>query len=174
MLNRRQNGFSVPELCIVIAIIALLIAVIFVVTSPKKREAQARDAMRQNDVQNILSAIKLYELDHDSSRLEVISNLSVGDVSMITFGDPISSCRAQQMACKTPVTTDGLCVNLFELFSGKYLYKIPVSPSKTQTWDEGNQDGAFGTGYTLERAQTGRLIIRACENEGVKEIFVTR
>ncbi|MBP9802000.1 type II secretion system protein [Patescibacteria group bacterium] len=59
-----QSGFTLIELIIVIAVIALLAASVFVAVDPAKRIGQAQDAQRWSDVTAIAEAIQLYKADH--------------------------------------------------------------------------------------------------------------
>lgn len=58
------RAFTLIELLIVIAIIAILAGVVFVALNPLKRFADARNANRRASVVNILQAIKLYQFDN--------------------------------------------------------------------------------------------------------------
>ena len=58
-----NKGFTLIELLIVIAIIAILAAVVFVSLDPLTRFQDARDARRWTDVDAVLSAMKLDQVD---------------------------------------------------------------------------------------------------------------
>ena len=83
-MRGRLRGFTLIELLIVIAIIGVLVAVIFVALDPATRLKQARDAVRQNDVGEILSAVKLYQVDN-VEHLTSIQALSAGDAIITTI-----------------------------------------------------------------------------------------
>ena len=161
-----KRGFTLIELLIVIAIIGILVAVIFVALDPATRFGQARDAVRQNDVGEILSAIKLYQVDHDGQHLDTIENLSQLSVYMAVDGGGMDEgCDDNNISCTTPVTQDTHCVNIHDLLQEGYLTDMPVSPVGEVVWDVGDNTGDNGSGYTISLDTEGIVTVRACENE---------
>jgi len=172
-----KRGFTLVELLIVIAIVAILVAIIFVALDPATRFAQARDAIRQNNVGEILSAIKLYQVDNGEDHLASINALTPGDVYMVVNGTSmVTGCADHNTSCDTVVTDDMDCVNLAGLVTGGYLASIPVSPGVTVTWDDGSEVSDNGSGYTLSVDSNGIITVRACESEYVNnpEIEISR
>jgi prepilin-type N-terminal cleavage/methylation domain-containing protein len=179
MKQPNQQGFTLVELLVVIAIIGVLVAIIFVALDPATRFQQARDAVRQNDVQEILSAVKLDQVDNSGTYLTSIAALAAGDVFMIVNGGTMTTgCDDQNANCDTNVTADTDCVNIAGLVTEGYLNEVPVSPSLSSivTWDDGSGASDEGTGYTLSIASTGIATVRACQSEysGNSEIEVAR
>ena len=171
----KQKGFTLIELLIVIAIIAILVAVVFVALDPATRFADARDSVRGNDVQEILSAIKIDQIDNGGSYLSVIANATATEVNMLVNGTAMNSgCADNNANCDTNVTATGNCVDLSGLVTEGYLGSVPVSPAGSVTWDDGDTVGEEGTGYTLQRDTSGILTIRACESENTTEIEAVR
>lgn len=60
----RQQGFTLIELIIVIAIISIIAAVVFVAVDPATRFADARNAKRWQATGAILDAVKMYQIDN--------------------------------------------------------------------------------------------------------------
>jgi prepilin-type N-terminal cleavage/methylation domain-containing protein len=170
---KNRQGFTLVELLVVIAIIGILVAVVFVALDPATRFRQARDAVRQNDVQEILSAIKLHQVDNDGSYLASIAALTAGNVYMVVDGAMALGCDDNNASCDTDVTADTSCVNLAGLVD-QYMEDVSVSPAGSVTWDAGAVDGNEGTGYTVERDAQGVIRVRACESEDTTEINVGR
>ncbi len=170
---RSQQGFTLVELLVVIAIIGILVAVVFVALDPATRFQQARDAVRQNDVQEILSAIKLNQVDGSGTYLASVAGMTAGSIYMIVDGAMVTGCDDNNASCDTAVTGDATCVNLAGLVD-QYLDDVPVSPAGAVTWDAGAADGNEGTGYTLERDADGVIRVRSCESENTTEISVGR
>ena len=166
-----EKGFTLIELLIVIAIIGVLVGVVFVALDPATRFKQARDAVRQNDAAEILSAIKLHQVDNDGDYLAAIASTTAGSVYMVVDGSMALGC--DDNACDTVVTSDTTCVSLAGLVD-MYLEDVPISPAGAITLDDGSADGEEGTGYTLERETSGVIRIRACESEDTTEIEAAR
>ncbi len=173
MSLRQQQGFTLIELLVVIAIIGILVGVVFVALDPATRFEQARDAVRQNDVQEILSAVKLNQVDNDGDYVAAIAATTAGSVYMIVDGSMATGCDDNNTNCDTAVTGDTTCVNLAGLVD-TYLEDVPISPAGAVTWDDGSTSGEEGTGYTLERETSGVIRIRACESEDTTEIEAAR
>lgn len=172
-----QKGFTLVELLVVLAIIAILVAVIFVALNPAERFAQARDAVRQNDVGEILSAIKLYQVDNGGDHLASIDALTAGSVYIAVTGTSMTAgCDDNNAFCDTDLTNDTACVNIAGLVTDGYLPGMPVSPAGEVTWDDGNAAGEEGSGYTISVDANGIVTVRACESEyaGNPEIEVAR
>ncbi|MCR4314415.1 MAG: type II secretion system GspH family protein [Candidatus Uhrbacteria bacterium] len=160
-----RKGFTLIELLVVIAIVGILVAVIFVALDPATRFGQARDAVRQNDVQEILSAVKLYQVDNGGDHLASIDALTAGSVYMVVNGATMATgCDDNNAACTTGVTADTSCVDIAGLVTGGYM-DAPVSPAGEVTWDDGSGVADEGSGYTISVDANGVVTVRACEDE---------
>ncbi|MDP3244825.1 MAG: hypothetical protein Q8M83_04170 [bacterium] len=154
------------EVLVFVILITVLIAVFFVGLNPYKRFQDARDARRLVDVTVISSAIADYQVAHSGFYLPAIVATTVGNVYMI--GAEKNKCDSYNDFCDTAVTSNTSCVNLSDLISAGNTRVMPISPKGASAWTAGH------TGYTLQRATTGQLIIRACESEDRGEIGVAR
>lgn len=172
-IKKDHTGFTLIELLVVIAIVGILAAVVFVALDPAQRFQQARDAVRQNDVQEILSAVKLHQVDNDGTYLASIAAMTAGQFYMIVDGAMVLGCDDNNASCDTDVSADANCVNLAGLVD-QYLNDVPVSPAGAVTWDAGAANGNEGTGYTLERDADGIIRVRSCESEDTTEISASR
>ena len=166
MQGSKKHGFTLIELLIVIAIIAILAAVVFVALNPLKRFQDSRDSRRAADVNAVLQAAKVDQVDNGGSYIAAISALNAGDVYMI--GTAVAGCDDQNAVCDSDVTSDTSCADLTGLVTEGYMGSVPVSPNGSGAWVAGT------TGYTISRAATGILTVRSCESENTAEISVSR
>ncbi len=71
-----NKSFTLIELLIVIAIIAIMAVGIIILTIPGQRLAQARDTTRAAHLKNLETALYLHDLDHGLSNLTITENLT--------------------------------------------------------------------------------------------------
>lgn len=157
--GKSRKGFTLIELLIVIAVIVVLAAAVFVALNPAKRFADARNARRQTDVSNILSALKTDEVDNGGTYLASVAALTAAQNYVI--GTNGSGCDA---GCGA-LTTQSACADISDLVTQGYLGSVPMDPS-TGT-------AAF-TDYYINRAASGTLTVGACDAENGSSIVVSR
>ncbi|MCH8987138.1 prepilin-type N-terminal cleavage/methylation domain-containing protein [Patescibacteria group bacterium] len=155
-----KKGFTLIELLISIAIVAIIAGVVFVALDPLTRFQDARDSTRWTDINAVLSAIKLSQVDNQGSYISAISPGMSDDLyytigSCSIGGD--SGCGAQ--------TTQTACTNLTALVTSGHIASIPLDPSG------GTADK---TDYYIQKTATGAITIGACDPEGGNAISVQR
>ena len=145
-----KKAFTLVELIIVIAIIAILAGAIFVAIDPARRLNETRNARRHSDVATILDAVRKYQVDNDGVYYDEIANASEDTYYII--GTDGTGCAG---SCGM-VTVDDECIDLEDI-GPNYLAILPQDP----------KDGTDGnTGYYFFRSSEGYFEVGACHPEG--------
>lgn len=141
------KGFTLIELIIVVAILAVIAAAVTVAIDPARRLNAADNSKRKTDIQALLHAIKTYQADNDGA---FWSSMTTPSSTNYIIGTCLSGA-----AC-TSVTVAPACTDFAALETAGYISPIPADP------DTGT---AENTGYYYQRNPNGLLTIGACEAE---------
>lgn len=149
-LLRSQKGFTLIEILLVVAAIAILAGIVIVAINPAKQLGETRNADRKAAVNTILNAVTQYAIDNNGVLPSGISTTTPAEI------------------CATGVATTS-CAGLVDLsgltLNGKYLGSIPNEPQKTN---------ANGAGYMIVRDVNNRVTVSAQFPEQGATISVTR
>jgi prepilin-type N-terminal cleavage/methylation domain-containing protein len=118
-LHSGKAGFTLIELIIVIAIIALLAAATFVAVNPAKRIGDANNAQRWSDVSAVADAWATYIADNTGTAATTVTNGVTYAIATTT--------KAHSATCGATTTT--AIVNMNALVTGGYVGQIPSDPS---------------------------------------------
>ena len=151
---RRQKGFTLLEILLVVAAIAILAGIVIVAINPGKQLAQTRNAQRSADVNTILNGVWQYSLDQGSLPATITDGPG-GDA-----GDIIA-------ICKTGGTCGTTLVDLSTALVSDYLVAVPIDPSDSGAVDD------HDTGYTIVKDGT-RVTVVAPDAEDGATISVSR
>lgn len=151
-IKSTNPGFTLIELLIVIGIIAILAAFVFVMLNPLARFQDARNARRWADVNAILSAVKLYEVDNHGTLPTNVNDLVPGLFYQIGRGEAGFSCS------NPAVALEPISVELNDLVTAGYLPSMPF---------DSNANGASAdqTHYYISRDNHNDITIGACGAE---------
>lgn len=141
-----NKGFTLLEILLVVAAIAILVGIVIIAVNPSKQLADTRNAQRRTDVNTTLNAVYQYAIDNKGSLPPTITTTSTE-------------------ICKTGGSCTGLIDLLVLTSSEKYLTAIPVDPSSTSV---------NGTGYNISKSANGRITVSAPSAEQSVTISVTR
>lgn len=145
-----QKGFTLLEVLLVAAIIAILAGIVIIAINPSKNLADSRNSQRQSDVTTILNAVYQYALDNNGI---VPASVTATDTEVCATGG--ASCTS--LVDLSVLTT-----------AGKYLVAIPEDPQCPTNC------ATDGTGYEIKKdATTSRITVTAPNAEN-KTISVTR
>lgn len=141
-----QKGFTLIEILLVVALIAILAGIVILAVSPQRQLGSGKNAQRSADVNTILNATYQYSLDNNGSL-------------------PASITTTSTEICKT----GGVCTGLVDLSvltaSEKYLTSIPKDPASVS---------ANGTGYFILKTANGRVTVSAPSADNGATINATR
>lgn len=147
VLTKKRAGFTLIEVLLVVAIIAILAGIVILAINPGKQLADSRNAQRRSDVNTIINGIYQYSIDNNGNLPTTITTTAT-DI------------------CSTGAAD---CTGLVDLTvltsSGRYLQSIPRDPS---TGD------ATNTNYTVVRDANGRITVAAPDAEQGQTISVSR
>lgn len=145
-INRIKKGFTLLEILLVVAAIAILAGIVIVAINPSKQLSDTKNAQRQADVNTILNAVYQYAIDNSGSV-------------------PASITANQTEICVTGGDCTGL-IDLSDLTNNEtYITSIPLDPTGSST---------NGAGYEIKKTGNGRVSVYAPDAENGQTIEVTR
>jgi prepilin-type N-terminal cleavage/methylation domain-containing protein len=153
-----QKGFTLLEILLVVAAIAILAGIVILAINPNKQLGDTRNAQRRMDVNTILNGVYQYSLSNGSLPTSIAATSSTG-----------YTCAELQASSTMQICKSALCSDLTDLqvlTSGEaYLTAIPSDP-QTAT--------ANGSGYWIAKSSNNRVTVCAPGAEQSAEIKVTR
>ncbi len=146
--NKKQSGFTLIEVLVVIGIIAILAAVVIVAINPGRNFAQARNTQRWSNVNTILNAVW--------QRMAEGRGIWNSNCSGTTVTLP---------AVSTPIGNGASSTNLEPCIVPTYVASMVMDPSIGTAAD---------TGYDIVQNANGRITVSARGAELSELISVTR
>jgi prepilin-type N-terminal cleavage/methylation domain-containing protein len=153
MKIKKSFGFTLLEILLVVAAIAILAAIVIRAINPSKQLAETRNAQRHSDVQAIMDAVYQYSIDNDGT---LPTSISTGGACTDTTNE----------ICKTGAVS---CTNLTSLTditgNQKYLVSIPIDPKGEST---------YGAGYHIHKNGFDRVTVCAPDAEQSATISISK
>ena len=158
MKKRSNQGFTLIEVLLVVAIIAILAGIVILAINPTKQLADTRNTQRRSDVATILNAVYQYAIDNNGTfPSEIDSN--TGGVQVL--GTQNTACDG---ICGSNVSTVS-CADMASKLVPKYIIEVPKDP----------KTGTTGiTKYYINKDSGNRITVGACEPEEGATISVSR
>jgi prepilin-type N-terminal cleavage/methylation domain-containing protein len=161
-MNNNRKGFTLLELIIVVAIIAVLGAAILVALDPARRLHESRNARRWSDITTILDAVVKYQVDNDGTHLTAIENMTDDTYVLIGTTENDDTLCVEEAnptdVCANVAGGGGAddCIDLTDLGTN-YLGTLPFDPLNGTTAD---------TSYYIGKDANGSITVGACDEEG--------
>jgi len=142
--TRRLAGFTLIEILVVVALIAILTAITFIAINPGKNFADARDTTRATHVSQILNAVSQY--------------LTKPGNTLITLAPNALATATAIPVCTTNISGDvigtaGIDLTAPLVTAGDYIVGIPVDPNTVDPLTAGLVDSGYRICVTGTRVQ---------------------
>lgn len=149
VLQREQKGFTLLEILLVVAAIAILAGIVILAINPNKQLGDTRNSQRRLDINTILNAVYQYSLDHNGALPgadlgqgsgSIPTGTSKADAAEICLIDSTDTTGATNLSCADQgsgyVYLSDLTTN------GVYLGAIPMDPAPAQSNSGVADDGS--------------------------------
>jgi len=153
-MNKNNSGFTLFELLIVVAILAILVTTSIVAIDAPRRINETNDAKRASDARNILMAVHQYVVDNQGKVPAGITN----DEQQL--GTSVDGCVNLHRGCNA---LQDACLDLSTTLSD-YFLKFPVDPTNGSN---------SKTNYSISINSKNIVTVKACNAQGKNEISIS-
>ncbi|MBT4209772.1 MAG: hypothetical protein HOE19_02570 [Candidatus Komeilibacteria bacterium] len=154
MFKKRKNkGFTIVELSIMIGVFVVLAVGVFSMLNPTKRLGQANNTQRWEDLTALAKAVELYQIDNAALPSDLADASMWNDQKKVLCSSPAElDCDGQARDCLVVNDSD---------FLGEYIDVLPIDPIKSVSTD---------TGYYITRTGDDMMTFGACSTYNEEEI----
>lgn len=142
-----KRGFTLLEILLVVAAIAILAGIVIFAINPGKQLGDTRNSQRHSNVDTILNAVYQYSVDNS------------GNLPATITTTPTEICKTGAASCTGLIDLSVLTAN------EKYLTAMPTDPQDSST---------NGTNYQISKDANGRVTVSAPNAEQGATITATR
>jgi len=154
ILKGVRGGFTLIEILLVIALLAILLSIVIIAINPGRQFSQANNSQRRSDINAIMNAISQYQNDNRGS---LPSSITATTTKIIGTSGCSSTCAG---------TTTVACIDLASTLVPTYLVSIPRDPL---------QSSNANTRYAVVATTTSnRVTVTACDAELNEAISISR
>ncbi len=153
-----KAGFTLLEVLLVVAAIAILAGIVIVALNPSKQLGDTRNAERWSDVDTIMEAVYQYSIDNNGDMPDDIDEVTT---TLQMLGTATGGCDS---ACPD-FNTVAACVDLTSDLVPDYIVDIPKDPSSG--FDS-------KTDYYINKDVNERIVVGACDPEQSEVIEIER
>ena len=150
---KQQKGFTLLEVLLVIAMIAILAAIVIIAINPAKQLAESRNAQRRSDVNTILNAVYQYAIDTGGAMPASVTALVADTPTEICVSDNV-------VVCGAGIVDLGVLT-----LNQKYITAMPHDPNGTCA--------ATGVCYEISRSANNRITVSAPDALAAAELAQT-
>ncbi|MEI7424772.1 MAG: type II secretion system protein, partial [Candidatus Staskawiczbacteria bacterium] len=158
---KQQKGFTLLEILLVIALIAILAGIVIVAINPAKQLADGRNTQRRSDVNAVIDAIYQYSIKNNGD----IPGVDAVTATSQVIGTSATGCDTAASITCAGATTVAACLNLTSSLAPDYIVSIPKDPST------GSDAKTF---YYINKNANGRVTVGSCSAENSAIISVTK
>jgi len=135
-MNSLKKGFTLVELLIVIAILAVLAAAVVIVLNPAELLAQARDSQRINDLNTLRTALSIYVSQSTSIDLGACADggRCTADPGIGNGPFDTTTCDERGIIDNTVAGSGWVDVDFSSIPGGSPIPFLPVDPSNNATY----------------------------------------
>lgn len=156
MSVKNVKGFTLLEMLIVMALIAILVGIVVAVLNPARQFALARNSTRYSHLNTIMNGISANMVENN------------GVFTCATGALPVAATNMAPDDADAGTTEYDIAPCLVT----EYLSSLPYDPSATGAgW---TSEAVYNTGYTISQDADGRVTVAAPEAELAETISLTR